>query len=63
MDDSTVDLRFPKLKRMPEGLIASKDDWQQMVEAHSRPLFTAEVWNRGGAFTVRHSFPLYLDPA
>jgi hypothetical protein len=26
--------------------IASKDDWQQTVEAHSRSLFPREVWNR-----------------
>ncbi len=26
--------------------IVSKDDWQQMIEAHSRTLFPCEVWNR-----------------
>jgi hypothetical protein len=26
--------------------IASEDNWQQMVKAHSRPLFPREVWNK-----------------
>jgi len=26
--------------------IASMEDWQQMVEAHSQPLFPREVWNK-----------------
>jgi hypothetical protein len=26
--------------------ITDKDDWQQMVEAHSQPLFPRHVWNQ-----------------
>jgi len=43
-------LGFLACEEMQDGtgqnLIAKNDDWERMVEAHSRPLFPREIWNK-----------------
>ena len=38
--------------------IVSQSDWQQLVEAHSQPLFPREVWNREWQVHGRTFIPL-----
>jgi len=48
-----------------QSAIASKDDWQQMIEAHSRPLFPREVWNKEWHVHGQSFIPLvrtYIQP-
>ncbi len=45
-----VYLGFTGCEEMRDGTsqlpIASKEDWEEMVQTHSQPLFSGEVWNR-----------------
>lgn len=41
-----------------QSLIASRDDWQRMIESHSRPLFPREVWNREWSIHGQSFIPL-----
>lgn len=45
-------------KEASQRPIASKEDWQQMVELHSQPLFPREVWNRDWTIHGQSFIPL-----